>query len=41
METKGGVDGDRLVASFARQRTHAGVSMSACANGSTVDRRRM
>ena len=33
METQGGVDGERLVGSFARQRTPAGVSMHACANG--------
>ena len=33
METQGGVDGERLVGSFARQRTPAGVSMPACANG--------
>ena len=40
-ETKEGVDGDILVAGFARQRTPVGVSMPARAKGSTVDRRRM
>ena len=40
-ETKEGVDGDVLVAGFARQRTPVGVSMPARAKGSTVDRRRM
>ena len=40
-ETKEGVDGDVLVASFARQSTPVGVSMPAYAKGSTIDRRRM